>query len=243
MLKSILMNVTVFPMMMFEIFIGIFFSPMIFLVIKIITYWENDKIVRLMIWLYGRGWLIIVSPFVKFKREGFKRNPIKKPSIIVVNHLSFFDTYFMSLLPISNVVFTIRSWPFKMFWYKPFMQLAKYIDVEKIGWDKTFEYGKELLSKGSSLLFFPEGHRSRNGKLQRFHSGAFKLSVATGFEVVPLCIKGTDQLLPPGKLFLYPAKVYLKRLPSVSPNTFKGETAHIEMRKSIKEMMEKTFSK
>ena len=57
----------------------------------------------------------------------------------------------------------------------------------------------------------PEAHRSRNGKLGRFYSGAFKVAVETGVPVVPLCITGTDEMLPPGRWWLRPARVCLIR--------------------------------
>ncbi len=195
---------------------------------------DTVHIIRLFVWIYGRGWLAITHPFTGLQTSGLKKKEIKTPCIIVPNHLSFFDTFFMGALPFYNVCFAIRAWPFRMAWYRPFMKLAKYLDVESLPWNESFKLSKKVLSSGGVLLFFPEAHRSRDGKLGRFYSGAFKISIASGVPIVPLCITGTDKLLPPGRWYLKPARVKLKALKPVSPDCFKGENGHIEMRKYVK---------
>jgi 1-acyl-sn-glycerol-3-phosphate acyltransferase len=231
------MNIVAYPAIIAWTVAGIIFFPFGFPLWKVLTGWEGDRIMRHFVWIYGRGWLGIMLPFVRFRREGFSNNRIDLPSIIVINHLSFFDTYCMALLPVSNIAFTIRSWPFKMPWYAPFMRLANYLDLEAIGWEGTFEAGSRILSKGGSLLFFPEGHRSRDGQIQRFYSGPFKLAVETGAPIVPLCIIGTDRLLPPNRWWFLPSRVCLRVLTPVSPKEFTGETAHVDLRKHVKNLM------
>ena len=233
----VVMNIVVYPAIISWTIVGIIIFPFGFVLCKVFTGWEGDRIMRHFVWIYGRGWLCIMSPFVRFRREGFKDNKISLPCIMVINHLSFFDTYCTGLLPFSNVAFTIRSWPFKMFWYAPFMRLANYLDLEAIGWDGAFEAGSRILSKSGSLLFYPEGHRSRDGRIQRFYSGPFKLAVETGFPILPLCITGTEVLLPPNRWWLQPAAICLRALHQVSPKEFTGETAHIDLRKHVKNLM------
>ena len=235
------MNIVAYPAIIAWTLAGILFFPFGFPLWKVLTGWEGDRIMRHFVWIYGRGWLGIMLPFVRFRREGFTNSRIDSPSILVINHLSFFDTYCMALLPVSNIAFTIRSWPFKMPWYAPFMRLANYLDLEAIGWEGTFEAGNRILSKHGSLLFFPEGHRSKDGQIQRFYSGPFKLAIETGAPIVPLCITGTDRLLPPNRWWFLPAKVCLRALAPVSPKEFTGETAHVDLRKHVKNLMTKNL--
>jgi 1-acyl-sn-glycerol-3-phosphate acyltransferase len=231
------MNIFAYPAIIAWTIAGIIAFPFLFLLWKVFTGWKGDRIMRHFIWIYGRGWLLLMSPFVRFKREGFEGSRQYPPAIIVINHFSFFDTYCMGLLPFSNIAFTVRSWPFRMFWYAPFMRLADYLDLETIGWDGARGEGSRILSGGCSLLFFPEGHRSRNGKVQRFYSGPFRLAVETGAPILPLCIAGTDVLLPPNRWWFLPATVQLRALPLVSPQGFTGETAHVDLRKYVKELI------
>jgi len=236
-LTFVLMNVTVYPALAVMTILGILLFPLAFLMVRITTGLKAGRIVRLFIWLYGKGWLTLAAPFVHVKCEGFKENILGSPSILVLNHLSFFDTYFMGALPFSDVIFAIRSWPFKMFWYRPFMRLAEYIDVERLGWERTRERCKRIFWEGGTVLFFPEAHRSRDGRLGRFYSGAFKLSKETGVGLVPLCITGTDRLLPPGRWLLHPAEVRIRALRRIAPQAFSGEAGHSDMRKFVKSMM------
>jgi 1-acyl-sn-glycerol-3-phosphate acyltransferase len=241
-LWSVPMNLFVYPMIVLLTSLGILIFPFLFSIWKIFTNWDNGRIMCLFIWFYGKGWVAIMSPFVRFRREGFGKDIIGSPYVMVINHLSFFDFYCMGLLPFDNVAVAVRSWPFKMPWYAPFMRLAGYLDVESLGPAGSLSRGAGILSGGRSVLFFPEGHRSRDGKLQRFFSGAFKLSMETGEKILPLCLTGTDVLLPPGRWWMLPAKVHLTALPPIDPKSFDGPFAHIELRKHTKAMMAKTLA-
>jgi 1-acyl-sn-glycerol-3-phosphate acyltransferase len=235
--SALLMNLWVYPGLVLLTLFFIAFFPFLFPLTKRLTRWDTGRVVRFFIWCYGRGWIALCSPFVRFSREGFERVTIPRPCIFVVNHLSFFDIYCMALLPMSDAVFAVRSWPFKLFWYAPFMRLAEYLDLETIGWEGTLSAGKRILSRKSNLLFYPEGHRSRTGRLNRFHSGPFRLAVETGVPVVPLCLSGTEVLLPPGKWWMKPAAVRLAVLPPVDPRHFEGPLAHLELKKQVKGLM------
>lgn len=231
------MNLTVYPLTVLWTLLGIMLFPFLFLLWKGITRWEAGRIMRHFVWIYGRVWMVIMAPFVRFRREGFDRMDAKTPCLLVVNHLSFFDTYCMALLPFFDITFGVRSWPFRMLWYGGFMRLAGYLDMESSGWEAIVRAGRKIFAKGGALLVFPEGHRSRDGQLQRFYSGAFRLSVETGVPLVPLCISGTDTLLPPGRRWLQPAVVTLRALDPVDPAEFPGSTGHVQMRKFVKKAM------
>lgn len=236
--RACLMNIFVYPATVVLTIAGIFFFPLLFVAWKVVTRWNPGKIMRHFIWLYGRAWLLIMLPFVRFKREQLREHVAGSPCILVINHFSFFDTYCMALLPVSDIAFTIRAWPFRMPWYAPFMRLAGYLDLETVGWDGALEEGSKLLKQGVSLLFFPEGHRSKDGSIHRFYSGPFKLSIETGIPVVPLCISGTDKLLPPKRWWFLPCTIRLRALSPVSPASFTGATAHVELRKYVKTLIE-----
>jgi 1-acyl-sn-glycerol-3-phosphate acyltransferase len=221
---------------------GTLLFPLLFAAIKIFTGWTNDRVMRALIWLYGRAWIMLMSPFVRFSRQGFDKTVISPPYVIVTNHYSFFDTYCMALLPFHNVAFAVRAWPFKMFWYAPFMRLAGYLNVEEMELEGTLSAGARVLTSGGSVLFFPEGHRSRDGKPQRFFSGPFQIACKAGVKILPLCITGTDVLFPPGRWTMRPAKICLKALPPIDPSGFEGPDRHIKLRKHTKDLMAKTIA-
>jgi 1-acyl-sn-glycerol-3-phosphate acyltransferase len=216
---------------------GFLVFPLIFGFHLLIFHWPADRVVRWLIWMYGRGWLLLMSPFVQFRRENLHQIKIGEPCLLVVNHLSFFDTYCMSLLPVHDITFAVRSWPFKMFWYSGFMRLARYLDVEGSSWEETLNNCQSAFSAGGAVLFFPEGHRSRDGELQRFYSGGFIAAIKTGVPLIPLCIDGTNHLLPPGRKLLQPCRIRLRALEPIDSRGFTEKDGHLRLRKLVKGRM------
>lgn len=68
---------------------------------------------------------------------------------------------------------------------------------------------KDRIRKGTSIVFFPEGHRSSDGKLLEFKKGAFAFALETGFSILPVTIKGTGNILPSNTTALFPGKAEL----------------------------------
>ena len=55
---------------------------------------------------------------------------------------------------------------------------------------------RQTLRRGTSIMMFPEGTRSRDGQLQRFKPGAFELALQTGSPILPILVTGTGSALP-----------------------------------------------
>ena len=240
-IQTFLLNLIFYPLMTLWIVAGILASPFCLLLWKLVTGWDFGRIMRHLISIHGYGLIVIVSPFVRFRAEGLET--IERPCILVVNHLSFFDSYFMAALPFHDIIFAVGAWPFKMYWYTLFMRLANYLDVEQGDWAEVKRICTKSFALKGTVLFFPEGHRSKTGRLQPFYSGAFRLAIETGVTIVPLCITGTETMLPPGKFLLHPALVRLKALPALDPAAFPGalgKTLQREVRRrmthALKEM-------
>lgn len=233
----VLMNLWCYGLLLLWTLFGILVFPFAFGLCLLFLRWSADKVVRWFIWLYGRGWMLLMSPFVQFRREQMDQLEVGKPYLFVINHLSFFDTYCMALLPVHDITFAVRSWPFRMFWYSGFMRLARYLDVEGSSWEETLSNCRGAFAAGGTVLFFPEGHRSRDGQLQRFYSGGFKAAISTGVPLVPLCIDGTDKLLPPGRKLLRPCRIRLRALEPIETSNFSEADGHLRLRKLVKGRM------
>jgi 1-acyl-sn-glycerol-3-phosphate acyltransferase len=237
-----LMNLWSYSLLFIWTLLSILLFPVAFVLGKLILRWSTERLVRWFIWVYGRVWLFYMSPFVRFERQDMDLLERDKPYLLVVNHFSFFDTFCMALLPIYNIAFAVRSWPFRMVWYRSFMRMARYLDVEGGSWEETLASSQETFVHGGCVLFFPEGHRSRDGQLQRFHSGGFQVAIAAGVPVVPLCIDGTNQLLPAGRKLMRPCRIRLRALPAIDTSNFSEVDGHIRLRKQVKEQMVKTLT-
>lgn len=127
--------------------------------------------------------------------------------VIVANHLSQFDIF---------VLYGYLGMDFR--WVmKHELRKVPIIGIccEKLGHifinrsDKqaaiaSLNAAKARLNNGASVLFFPEGTRSRNGQLKPFKKGAFKMAQELQLPVLPVTLTGTFEILPAGTLRLQP---------------------------------------
>lgn len=240
-LWTVLMNVWVISLSILELLFSAVVCPPALAVLVLVMRWPLDKAMQLLIYTYARVWLWILAPFSPLRRININKGTFGRPVVVVVNHYSFIDTYYFASLRFFMGTICVRAWPFKMLWYAPFMRMAGYINTESWPWSKVLDRSRDLLSRRRRVLMFPEGHRCREGLIGRFGSGAFKIATETGAPVVPVCIKGTREVLPAGRMYLRPARVTVQALEPVDPADFPGETGHLDMRKHVRKIMAETL--
>jgi 1-acyl-sn-glycerol-3-phosphate acyltransferase len=72
------------------------------------------------------------------------------------------------------------------------------IPIDREAGEKAIALLNKAAEEASSIVIFPEGTRSRDGRLREFKKGAFVLAIATGLPIVPVCCRGTRRLMPRG---------------------------------------------
>lgn len=237
----VLTNLFIYPLLVAWTLFGSLITMPLFFLWRLFTGWPTAKIMHLFVWIYGRICILIFRPFIRLECKNLRREYLPRPGIVVMNHNSFLDTYMLCMLPAFDAHICLRSWPFKMLWYSHFMRMAEYFDLESASWEEILANVEQVVRNGSYLVIFPEGHRSRTGKPRRFYSGAFKLAVQFKVPILPLCITGTQTLLPPKRWWIKPARIKMQLLKPVLPDSYQGETAHIEMRKDVRKQMIETI--
>ena len=75
------------------------------------------------------------------------------------------------------------------------------------GAKKSIEQAEEKLRKGASVVIFPEGTRTKNGKLGRFKKGAFMIAADLHLPVVPITIRGAYEVLPYNSAYIKPGTI------------------------------------
>lgn len=145
-----------------------------------------------------------------------KLEGLEGPMLIVANHTSHFDTVIvLSLLPnklydrVAVVAAADRMYRERI---KGMYHSLRYnaFPITRGGGRRALAYSLWLMSKGWSLLIFPEGKRSRDGTLQPFHPGPAILALEQGVPVLPIHISGASNILPPGTRYSQPAAVHVR---------------------------------
>ena len=184
------------------------------------------------------GWILVtIVPFFAPVQVDSRTGKLPFPAIVVANHRSAVDPFLFGALLIDACF--IATWPFKIPVYGILMRLAGYISAND-GWEKVCQKSASVLESGTSLIIWPEGHRSRDGHLGRFRNGAFTLAVKTGFPILPVCILGSGEFLPPGKRLMVPNHIKLVLLDPLYPDIHANQEEEIiKLRKKAKEAIQK----
>jgi 1-acyl-sn-glycerol-3-phosphate acyltransferase len=147
-------------------------------------------------------WLL--APFAQWRwhidLDGFDRLPADGPAILCPNHISFLDSAFLMLSVPRNISFVgkaeyMQSWKTKFLF--PVMGM---IPIDRSGGSKAavaLEAAGAVLRRGELFGIFPEGTRSRDGRLHKGRTGAARLAVEVGAPIYPVGIVGTDRIQPP----------------------------------------------
>jgi 1-acyl-sn-glycerol-3-phosphate acyltransferase len=143
-----------------------------------------------------------------------------KSYIFMSNHLSFLDgplLYFVIPQPIRVI---LKKEIFRIPVIGLGMKQVGFVPVDRKGirgGKKSIDHAVRLIKdKGYSFLIFPEGTRSRNGKLQEFRRGGFFLALASQSAIVPISIQGSYELMPKGSFFVKKGNIKVSFHPPIS---------------------------
>ena len=138
--------------------------------------------------------------------EGLEHVPATGPVIVASNHLSFADSVVIPVVVPRKVVFLAKSDYFTgsgvrgalmRGWFNGLGMLPVDRDDNKAAL-ASLETALEVLGRGEAFGIYPEGTRSRDGRLYRGRTGVAHLALTAGCPVVPVGLRGTDDLQPVG---------------------------------------------
>jgi 1-acyl-sn-glycerol-3-phosphate acyltransferase len=237
-MKRIIFNIYFWLMFIIVTLLGLICLPFFLIVYTVFLKRTVDYTIRWAICIYGYVLVKVVPFFAPVKVESHTwKFPL--PAILVPNHNSAVDPYLFGAL-LTDVCF-VTSWSFRIPVYSFFMHLAGYINVNE-GWERICEQSNAILKSGASLIIWPEGHRSRDGRLGRFKNGAFAIAVKTGYPLIPVCILGSGEFLPPGKRLISPRHIKLILLDPVYPDLFNDPQQEIiRLRNAVQKVIDETL--
>ena len=201
---------TVLSATFFSIMMFVFITPWVWLYVKCGGMTEKKKW-HLHMLIYRVARLITLHigvPGARLSYQIDKNVDFNRPSILICNHQSHFDLiYLLSLTP--KVIFLTNNWV----WHNPFygflIRHAEYYPVTE-GIEELLPRFRSLVERGYNIAIFPEGTRSRDGKIGVFHKGAFFVAEQLGIDIVPMFLYGTGRVLKKKTYHMEKSPVYVE---------------------------------
>ncbi len=148
---------------------------------------------RVILWVCG----------VKVRTSGLENVEPEVPRIYMTNHQSFFDIFgLLANIPV-DFKFIMKQELMKIPLLGPAMRRVGYIGIEREDPRqavKSMRQAAQRIRGGVSVVMFPEGTRSLDGRLLPFKRGGFNLALKSGCDIVPVAISGSNRIVPKGSL-------------------------------------------
>jgi 1-acyl-sn-glycerol-3-phosphate acyltransferase len=156
---------------------------------------------------------IVIGPWLRVLFRPWTHNmeaiPVKGPAIMVSNHLSFSDSFFLPLVTQRRITFLAKQEYFTGKGIKGLISKAFFTGVGQVPIDRTsgraaeaaITTGVRILDEGHLLGIYPEGTRTADGRLYRGKTGVARMALESGAPVIPVAMIGTYEIQPPGRIW------------------------------------------
>jgi len=173
--------------------------------------WRRGPALALARRVWAPGLLAIA---VTLEVEGRERIDFSRPHLFVANHQSWADIPALFVaLPVPLLFMAKRELarvPF-LGWYIQAMGMVFVERSARAAGAASVGQAAERLGHGWSVLSFPEGTRSRDGRVHTFKSAGFAAAIEAGVPVVPVALEGAGRIIPPdGGFRIRPGRVRLR---------------------------------
>ncbi len=179
--------------------------------------------------LAGRFWAksVLLVSRVKVRVQGLHHIDPHATYIYMANHQSMFDI--LALLGYLPVQFRwlAKKELFQIPVFGLSMARVGYISIDRSdrkSAHKSLVEAAQKIAQGVSVIIFPEGSRSTDGRIKPFKAGGFHLAVRSGRPIVPVVIYGTHHVMPKGSLRIRPGLVVVSIHAPVDTASYNNKT-------------------
>ena len=168
-----------------------------------------------------------------------------KPQIFMANHQSDFDILIVLGFVPGQFRWIAKKELFKIPLFGTAMRNAGYIEIDRHQHDKalkSLDIAAQKIREGKSVMTFPEGTRSKDGKIKPFKQGMFHLAIKSGVPIIPITIIGAGDIMPKRSLKINPGKItmIIDRPIDVNGYTIENRAVLIEQ---VKNVIEKNYDR
>jgi len=213
-----------------------------FLLVWLCTFWWDKR--RVAAHMMGTFWAWhyqSLIPFWKLRLEGREKIPWKRPVVMVANHRSLVDILALYKLR-RPFKWTSKDENFKLPFIGMVLSLTNSVRIKRESMRSGAQFlaqAEKEMRKGSSILLFPEGTRSRTREMRSFKEGAFVLAKKTGCGVIPIVHTGSENTFDRGSWVLKgKTTIRIKVLDEIPPEEVKGLDVHMLLKTVRQRMMD-----
>lgn len=161
--------------------------------------------------------IIYHVPGTKFSWKNVSGEDFSKPAVIVCNHQSHLDVMPLMMLSPKIAIIT-NDWVWNNPFYGYLIKKAEFYPASD-GVEANTERIRDLVSRGYSVVMFPEGTRSVDCSIGRFHRGAIALARELGVDLLPIFIHGFGHVLPKKDFMLRRGEMYMEVHERIDPSS------------------------
>ena len=166
---------------------------------------------RSIIWASG-------CPVVVHGAENLRRGI---PQVVASNHISWFDVFALAAVIEAPYHFVAKKELQKIPLFGQALVAAGHIVIDRSNRERAIESlleaGEKVRHSRGAVVIFPEGTRSRDGKLAPFKKGAFLLAAESRVAIVPTAVTGSFEIMRPGSWRIYPHTIHIHFLDPIPP--------------------------
>jgi len=185
---------------------------------------KNLRILHLFSCFWGAQYLWVV-PFWSLRILDRHKYDNRNRYVVVSNHQSLADIVVIYSL-FKHFRWTSKAEVFKMPFVGWVLSINRSLKINRGASDayqRFEEQAVKALNAGNSIMIFPEGTRSRDGRLGRFKEGAFRIAHVTATDILPMVLEGTSKAIPKsGWILAGKQKMLLKVLDPIPYGEFAG---------------------
>ena len=138
-----------------------------------------------------------------------------RPAILIANHSSFLDILTMGMLH-PKTVFLVSDWVYNSPIFGKGVRFLGFYPVSR-GLENALDSLQKKVEAGYSIMVFPEGTRSHDNVVKRFHKGAFFLAEHFQMDILPVLLHGASEVFPKGDFLIRHYGITVKYLPRIRP--------------------------
>ncbi len=201
---------TAYSLLFFLFFSLVVLTPFVWVYVRLGAMTERRRLgLHRLIWHASRFVMLRHGiPGTTFRSSVPDNVHFDRPRIIICNHQSHLDLM-CQLVFTPKVVFLTNSWVWHNPFYGQLIRHAEYLPVVD-GLEPLMPRLRSLVERGYSIAVYPEGTRSADCRIGRFHQGAFYLARELGLDILPMILYGPGKVLPKKSHHLHRAPFYVE---------------------------------